>query len=92
MTDVTWNRAQDRFELRVDDELAIAVYRLHDDVVDFVHTEVPPSLEGRGVGSRLIRGALDDVRAKGLQVKASCPFVAAYLERHPEAATLASDT
>lgn len=48
------------------------------------HTEVDPSVEGRGVGSRLAAATLDDIRARGLKVTVKCPFVAAYLERHPE--------
>ena len=52
--------------------------------ITFIHTLVTKALEGRGIGSRLIAGALRDVRAKGLQLIAQCPFVAAYIERHPE--------
>jgi predicted GNAT family acetyltransferase len=49
-----------------------------------VHTEVEPEWEGRGVGSELVRGALDDVRARGLKVRPLCPFVRAFIERHSE--------
>lgn len=52
--------------------------------VIFFHTEVDPAFEGRGIGSRLAAGALDDVRARGLTITVKCPFIAAYLERHPE--------
>ena len=55
-----------------------------DGIVTFRHTEVDPSFEGKGLGSALARGALDDVRARGLQVKVLCPFIASYLQRHPE--------
>lgn len=48
------------------------------------HTEVDPSVEGRGVGSRLASGALDDIRARGLRVTVKCPFIAAFVARHPE--------
>jgi predicted GNAT family acetyltransferase len=77
------DEAASRYELHVDREVAIAAYRLQGDFITFTHTEVPPALEGRGVGSRLIEGALADVRAKGLRVIAECSFVADYLERHP---------
>jgi predicted GNAT family acetyltransferase len=49
-----------------------------------VHTEIEPSLEGQGVGSRLVAGALADIRSRGLELVPVCPFVLAYLKRHPE--------
>lgn len=48
------------------------------------HTEVDPSVKSRGVGSRLASAALDDIRARGLNVSVKCPFIAAFMERHPE--------
>ena len=54
----------------------------------FTHTEVDPSFEGQGVGSALARGALDDVRSRGLHIIAMCPFISAYVRRHPEYADL----
>jgi predicted GNAT family acetyltransferase len=49
-----------------------------------VHTEVSPTVEGEGLGSRLVSGALDDIRARGLEVVPLCPVAAAYIRRHPE--------
>jgi len=49
-----------------------------------VHTEVDPAFEGRGLGGRLVAGALDDIRARGLKLVPLCPFVQAHLRRHPE--------
>ena len=49
-----------------------------------IHTEVLPAHEGPGVGGALVRFALDDARRRGLRVIATCPFVRAYVERHPE--------
>ncbi len=49
-----------------------------------VHTEVDPSVEGQGIGSRLVTGVLDDIRARDIRVTVKCPFVAAFLERHPD--------
>jgi predicted GNAT family acetyltransferase len=81
---VTNNAAERRYELALDGEVAIAAYEKRGDTVVFTHTEVPAALEGKGVGSRLIKGALEDVRGKGERIVAECSFVAAYLERHPD--------
>jgi len=59
-------------------------YRRGDGVLTLVHTDVEPKWEGHGVGSALVQGALEDIRARGLKVRPLCPFVAAYIERHPE--------
>ncbi len=85
---VSDNRAQQRYELAVDGHVAASYYEIADGVITFVHTEVPPELGGKGIGSKLIKGALDQVRAGGLKVIAQCPFVKAYIEKHPEHADL----
>ena len=80
---------QHRYEATVDGTLAgFAVYRDEAGVRVFVHTEVFPEFEGRGVGSALASGALDDVRASGGSLVAQCPFISAYIERHPDYADL----
>ena len=84
MSDIINNRGQHRYELELEGHLAATYYELEGDVITFVHTEVPPELGGKGVGSKLIKGALDQVRAAGLTVVAQCPFVKAYIEKHPE--------
>jgi len=73
-----------RFELETDGHTAYLYCRLAPGVITLVHTEVPPALGGRGVGSTLVRGALEAIRARGLKVVATCPFVAAYMGKHPE--------
>jgi uncharacterized protein len=74
-----------RYELLVDGNVAGEIqYRRSPDRVALVHTEVSPSLEGQGLGSRLVAGALDDVRAHGLRAVPVCPFVRSYIRRHPE--------
>lgn len=78
------NRAEAEFELTVDGERAVAAYQLEGDTIVFTHTLVPPAIEGRGVGSKLIRAALDSARDRGLTVVPQCPFVAAFIERHEE--------
>lgn len=89
MTDIVRNNTgKNRYELSVDGHLAATYYRLADGVITFIHTEVPDALAGRGVGSKLIKGALDQVRAAGLKVVPQCPFVRAYIEKHPDYADL----
>lgn len=74
-----------RYVVEVDGELAGFVdYRIKGDRNLLVHTEIFPSFEGRGLGSKLAAGALDDVRASGRIVVPYCPFIAAYIKRHPE--------
>ncbi len=82
------NRERSRFEVTVEGHVAHADYRIDGDVITFTHTIVPPALEGRGIASRLILHALNDVRARGLRVVPQCPFVAAYIRKHPEWADL----
>jgi uncharacterized protein len=78
-----------RYEAFLDGRLAgVAEYRLAPGVITFVHTEVDPAFEGRGVGGRLATWALDDVRGRGLAVRPRCPFIAAFIRRHPEYADL----
>ena len=78
-----------RYEARAEDRvLGLAAYQRQGDQVVFTHTEVDPDAEGGGVGSTLVRGALDDVRAHGLRVVPRCSFVRGYIERHPDYADL----
>ncbi|CAN5387620.1 GNAT family N-acetyltransferase [soil metagenome] len=78
------NKAEQEFELVVDGHRALAAYQLEGDTIVFTHTIVPKAIEGRGVASKLIRAALDSARDQGLKVVPQCPFVAAYMQRHPE--------
>lgn len=89
MSDVRQNTEHHRFELDVDGHKAVAYYRLGTGVITFTHTEVPEALSGKGIGSRLVRGALEAARAQGLKVVAECPFVRGYIAKHPEFADLA---
>ena len=74
-----------RYEIEVDGEIAgFMAYRRAPGLVDLVHTDVAPKWEGKSVGAELVKGALDDLRARALKVRATCPFVAAYIRRHPE--------
>ena len=74
-----------RYEARLGDQVVgFSDYRAARGRRIFIHTEVDPEFEGRGFGSRLARGALEDVRAQGLKASVHCPFISAYLERHRE--------
>ncbi|BCB87007.1 GNAT family N-acetyltransferase [Phytohabitans suffuscus] len=74
-----------RFEVLVDGEAAgYAAYRRTGAAISFTHTEVDERFEGRGLGSVLVRGALDAARARGLAVLPFCPFVRRYISRHQE--------
>ena len=82
---VTDNAEAERYEIRVDGSLAgFAEYRGHTDTRTFTHTEIDERYEGQGLGSRLVRDALEDARRQGLKVLPMCPFVKAYIGRHPE--------
>lgn len=82
---VRHNRSQCRYELELDGSVCgNAEYVEDGDRQIFTHTEIDDSLEGRGLGSTLLREALADARRCGKRVVARCPFVAAYVERHPE--------
>lgn len=83
MGDIVNNNAERRYELAVDGHIAATYYKIDDGVITFIHTEVPPELGGKGIGSKLIRGALDKVRANGLKVIPQCPFVKAFIDKNP---------
>ena len=90
---VTANGEKNRYEARLDGELAgFAEYQLTDELIVFTHTEVHRVHEGKGVGSALARSALDDVREHGgRRVLAICPFIKAWMLRHPDYADLLYD-
>jgi len=81
---VTDNPSRSRFELQTPAGLAIANYRRDDRSITITHTEVPRAVEGRGVGSKLVKGMLDQIRQEQRKVVPLCSFVAAYISRHPE--------
>lgn len=82
---VTDNAAAHRFEIDVDGEVAgYAEYHRRGTAISFTHTAVEPRYEGQGVGSALVRGALDAARAEGAAVLPFCPFVRAWIGKHPD--------
>lgn len=82
------NESLHRFELEAEGHIAFSNYRRDGGTLTVLHTEVPAALNGRGIGSALVRGLLDIARAQGLKVRPLCPFVAAYIGKHPEYADL----
>ena len=82
------NAQLQRFELDAEGLVAFSNYRREGDTLTIMHTEVPPALNGKGIGSALVRGLLDLARAQKLTVKPLCPFVAGYIAKHPEYADL----
>jgi predicted GNAT family acetyltransferase len=86
--DVRDNTARHRFELDAEGQVAFSEYKRANGVLTIMHTEVPPALNGKGIGSRLARGLLDLARAEGAKVKPLCPFERSYIAKHPEYADL----
>jgi len=81
---VEHNVAARRFELHYGDAISRLEYHLRDSTIVYTHTVVPPALEGHGLAARLAREALDYAREKGLRVVPRCPYVADYIEKHPD--------
>jgi len=86
---LTNNRAESRYEVRVDGELAgYVIYGLRGQQITLVHTEVDPRFQGAGLASHLARFSLDDARKRNLAVIPSCPYVRSWIGKHPEYADL----
>ena len=90
--EISKNDAESRYELWVAGRLAgqadYEADRSADTAVAITHTYVDPALNGQGLGSRLVRFALDDIRSSGRQVVPACPFVGVFVQRNPEYADL----
>lgn len=87
MTDqIVDNTGQSRFELSMEGQLAELVYRTRADRLVLIHTEVPPALEGHGIGGKLVQAAVDRAAREDLTLVPLCPFARSWLERHPDAA------
>lgn len=78
------NESKSRYETEVDGHLGFCNYTLAPGRITFTHTEVAPELSGRGVAQALVRGALDDARARKLAVVPQCSYVAAFIQRNPD--------
>lgn len=83
-TNVLHNQAASRFEITVDGKVAVLEYIQRGERIAFVHTYVPPAIEGRGLGSQLVETGLNYARQNQLKVKSTCWFVSKYIRMHPE--------
>jgi len=88
MSEVRNDESRHSYVLEADGHTAFAAYRIEGGNIVFYHTVVPEALEGRGIGSALVKGALEDVRANGLKVVPLCSFVKGWIDRHEEAQEL----
>ena len=78
-----------RFEIHLDGRLAgFVAYRTSPGTITFTHTEIDSAFEGRGLGSKLVRAALDAARSRGLAVLPQCPFVRGWIAKHADYADL----
>lgn len=78
------NRSASRFEMDTRAGLALINYHRDQGIVTMTHAEVPQELNGQGLGSQLVKGALDIVRTDAEKIFPRCPFVALYIKHHPE--------
>jgi len=85
------NQDQHRYEMQIDDQLLILEYIKTKEVIYLTHTEVSKKLEGQGYGSEFVKAVLKDVEQNNWKLMPLCPFVAAYIKRHPEWQTLLQD-
>jgi hypothetical protein len=83
---ITDDQAAARLELRADGRLAELIYRRNGKRLVLIHTGVPPELEGRGIGGRLVVAAIDRAVREGFTIVPLCPFARVWLERHPDEA------
>jgi len=83
LSQISDNRARNRFELASDGHTAFLAYERTTDSLTLLHTEVPVELRGRHLGEALVEGALEIGRREGLRIAVVCPFARAYLRRHP---------
>ncbi len=81
---VIHNEKDMRFEIHLEDKTAFVQYKLFDGGIAYMHTDVPPELEGKGIASTLAKYVLDYAQNNGLRVKPYCPYINAYINKHPE--------
>ena len=85
--EITDNEAGSRLEIRAGDRLAGLAYRRNGRRLVLIHTEVPPELEGRGIGGALVSAVIDRAAQDGMTIVPLCPFARSWLQRHPDSAS-----
>ena len=88
---VQQEKSNHRFIVNLDGAMALLIYKEEGDIIYLVHTEVPMAMEGKGIGGQLAKAALNYARENNFKVVPRCPFVASYLQRHPEYNDLVQD-
>lgn len=78
------NTLKHRFETEVGSKTAFLNYRIVSQVITFTHTEVPTSINGRGIGTALVKAGLEYAIKEGLGVVPQCSFVADFISTHPQ--------
>jgi predicted GNAT family acetyltransferase len=86
MPTVTINPDKHRFEIEAEGQVAFTVFKRSEGSIEYLHTSVPPQLEGKGIGSALAKHAMAYAKENGLTAVVACPFIQAWLKKHPEAA------
>jgi predicted GNAT family acetyltransferase len=81
---VRHNLAHNRFEVDLGKDKAILIYMIKVGLFIMLHTEVPPSFEGRGIAGKMAKAALEYARSEGYKVRSYCSYTTRYLDRHPE--------
>ena len=82
--EVVHNTAQKRIEMQIGDQIAMVKYILGSKEIIFTHTEVPEAFEGQGVASKMAKVAVEYAKTSGLRIRPMCPYMAAWIKRHPE--------
>jgi uncharacterized protein len=84
MDEIFDNATMHRFEMPVEDDIAVLYYQERDGRIVLLHTEVPQRFSGQGVGSRLAHAVFETLKARGKRLIAKCPFMASYAVKNPE--------
>lgn len=78
------NKAAQQFEMKFDNHLAVIEYETEGNIISLLHTGVAPELEGKGAGTAIVEKVLNHIKENDMQLIPLCPFVVAYIKRHPE--------
>lgn len=85
------NKDKSRFEVEIQDKMAIMDYKKKDNKLYILHTEVPKEFEGKGIASAMVKKVLNLIKEKDMKLVSLCPFVSGYIKRHPEYKSLVAN-